>query len=322
MKHKLLRTLAVVLLLVLFAGQFAVAESFAAKVYTASCKVYKSPSTKSQLLTTLPNGTIIKVDAYSKGWAHIIYNKTSTGYCQISNLISSQKVKCFSNAKTKIYKTPSTKTPIATISVDYPLYRVGASGNYYLVQDKDGQFTGYIKKSKVSSSMTNPFSVPDSKKQSFDKNGSTTTVPKAVKSRQFYLSSNMNKARWRDYLVYIAQLKLGAEYKRNSDGKTDFNNYSFVKACFNNMGYKIPASTNAVGHAGSNAFISRQNLLKGDIVCFDCDPADGDLVDHIGIYIGQGYFIHGSATAGRIVVSTLNTGFYKNAFCWGRRVIK
>ena len=73
---------------------------------------------------------------------------------------------------------------------------------------------------------------------------------------------------------------------------------------------------------GGNAFISRQNLLKGDIVCFDCDPADGDLVDHIGIYIGQGYFIHGSKTAGRILVSTLNSGYYKSAFCWGRRVIK
>ncbi|MBR7040985.1 MAG: C40 family peptidase [Clostridia bacterium] len=321
MKQKFLRALAIVLLVTLLIGEFAVAESFKAKVYTASAKVYKTNSTKSAVVDTLPHNTVVTVTAHKNGWARITYGKSGYGFCQISDLISSVKVKRFSNKKTKIYQTPSTAHPITTVSVDYPLYRVGASGNYYLVQDKDGAFTGYIKKADLSSSRKNPFAIPNSKKGKYDKNGSYTTIPGAVKSNQFYLASSMNKAKWRDYLVYIAECKVGAAYKQ-FPGAYEFNNYSLVKACFNSMGYKIPASTNAVGHTGSNPFISRQNLLKGDIVCFDCDPADGDLVDHIGIYIGQGYFVHGSKTAGRILVSTLNSGYYKSAFCWGRRVIK
>ena len=322
MKQMLLRVLAAVLLIVLFTSQVAVAESFAAKVYTSSATVYEKNDTKSRVVATLPHNTVVTVTAYSKGWAKIIYNKTSTGFCQFSDLISSKKYKTYSNKKTNIYKTPSTANRIAVVSVDYPLYKVGISGNYYLVQDKDGAFTGYIKKADLSSTRKNPYAIPDSKKSAFNKNGSTTTIPKAVKSSQFYLSSTMNKAKWRDYMVYLAQQKLGTQYKKHPDNKYTFNNYTLVKSCFSAMGYTIPASTNAVGHTGSYSFVTRQNLLKGDIVCFDCDPNDGNLVDHIGIYIGQGYFIHGSATAGRIVVSTLNSGYYKNAFCWGRRVIK
>ena len=322
MKQKLLRVLAIVLLVMLLTSEFALAESFKAKVYTSSCTVYQNNSTKSKVLDVLPHNTVVTVTAHKSGWAKITYGKSGSGFCLISDLISSQKVKRFSNKKTKIYQTASTANPITTVSIDYPLYRVGASGNYYLVQDKDGAFTGYIKKGDLSSSRSNPYAIPSSKKGTYVKNGSSTNIPNAVKSNQFYLASTMNKAKWRDYLVYIAECKVGAAYKQYPSNNYEFNNYTFVKACFNAMGYKIPASTNAVGHTGSNAFISRQNLLKGDIVCFDCDPADGNLVDHIGIYIGQGYFVHGSKTAGRILVSTLSTGYYRNAFCWCRRVIK
>ena len=189
-------------------------KEYATRVISATTtnKVYKTNSTTSKLLDTLPHNTVVTVTAHKNGWAKITYGKSGSGFCQISDLISSVKVKRFANKKTKIYQTPSTAHPITTVSVDYPLYRVGASGNYYLVQDKDGAFTGYIKKADLSSSRKNPFAIPDSKKGKYDKNGSSTTIPKAVKSGQFYLASTMNKAKWRDYMVYIAQSKVGAAY--------------------------------------------------------------------------------------------------------------
>ena len=201
MKQKLLRVLAIVLMVMLLTSEFALAESFKAKVYTSSAKVYENNSTKSKVKDTLAHNTVVTVLAHKNGWAKITYGKDGSGFCQVSDLISSKKIKTYSNTKTKIYKTPSTAQPITTISVDYPLYRVGMSGNYWLVQDKDGAFTGYIKKNQLSSSRSNPFAVPNSKKAKFEKNGSTTTIPAAVKSNQFYLASTMNKAKWRDYMA-------------------------------------------------------------------------------------------------------------------------
>ena len=48
--------------------------------------------------------------------------------------------------------------------------------------------------------------------------------------------------------------------------------------------------------------------------------SDGDLSDHAGIYLGAGYFIHASSGQGKVVVSSLASGYYNQVFSWGRRV--
>ena len=50
--------------------------------------------------------------------------------------------------------------------------------------------------------------------------------------------------------------------------------------------------------------------------------SDSDLSDHAGIYIGEGYFIHASSGAHKVVVSNLTTGYYGRVFSWGRRILK
>ena len=59
----------------------------------------------------------------------------------------------------------------------------------------------------------------------------------------------------------------------------------------------------------------------GDIVCFDTSEDGGDDINHTGIYLGSGKFIHGSSAAGKVIISSMSSGYYRNAFCWGRRVL-
>ena len=40
--------------------------------------------------------------------------------------------------------------------------------------------------------------------------------------------------------------------------------------------------------------------------------SDSDLSDHAGVYIGDGYFIHASSGAHKVVVSNLTTGLIRN----------
>ena len=54
-------------------------------------------------------------------------------------------------------------------------------------------------------------------------------------------------------------------------------------------------------------------------MCFDT-ISDDDLSDHVGIYIGEGYFIHASSAARKVILSFLRSGYYKRTFSWGRRI--
>ena len=319
------RFLAVFLLLALLMPalmpQKAEAESYKATVFVSSMKVYASAYTGSKVLATLKQSTSVTVKSASGSWAYISYNSKSEGYCQLKNLKSSVKVPVYTTAKTKIYKDAKASGAICTVMADYPLYKVGVDGSYYLVEDKDGQFTGYVLKSMTSSTRKNPYAVKDSAKVKYTKSTTSTTMPKAIKSSQYYLASNMKPVKFRDYMVFLAQNKLGCKYASSPNNKTTFSNHSLVQACMSQMGYTIPNRTNSVGHTGNAPYVSRKNLLKGDVVCFDVDSTNANLVDHIGIYVGQGYFIHASSAAGCVVVSTMKSGYYYKAFCWGRRYI-
>ena len=67
---------------------------------------------------------------------------------------------------------------------------------------------------------------------------------------------------------------------------------------------------------------SISDLKRGDIVYFDTVNDGDDLSDHAGIYLGGGLFVHASSGAGKVIVSSLTSGYYNRVFSWGRRITK
>jgi len=66
--------------------------------------------------------------------------------------------------------------------------------------------------------------------------------------------------------------------------------------------------------------IDRGSLKPGDILFFDTHERGH--VNHSGIYLGEGKFIHSSSgKAYGVTISNLDTGFYKDKFRWGVRKI-
>jgi cell wall-associated NlpC family hydrolase len=60
-------------------------------------------------------------------------------------------------------------------------------------------------------------------------------------------------------------------------------------------------------------------LAPGDLLFFD--TSGRGRVNHCGIYLGGGKFIH--ASSGRVysvTISDLTRGFYRRTFCWGGKV--
>jgi cell wall-associated NlpC family hydrolase len=80
-------------------------------------------------------------------------------------------------------------------------------------------------------------------------------------------------------------------------------------------GIRAPHSSRALYSLGQP--VSRAELQRGDLVFFH---TRGRGISHVGIYIGEGRFVHASSGGGRVEVDRLDTGYYAQRFVGARRV--
>ena len=123
----------------------------------------------------------------------------------------------------------------------------------------------------------------------------------------------------RDYLsIYIeaiAKSMLGRAYKWGGNGPYYYDCSGFTKEVFEENGIEIPRNSWNQAKVGIK-ITKRSQLKKGDLVFFT--SKNHTRVNHVGIYLGNGKFIHASRFHHRIVISPLRE--YKKYFKWGRRL--
>ena len=131
----------------------------------------------------------------------------------------------------------------------------------------------------------------------------------------------MSNAQKLEYVIYVAQQQLGKRYVFGSAGTATFDCSGLTLYCFKQIGVTLAHSAYSVGYSDKYPKISgTSSLRRGDLVFFNT-MSDGDLCDHTGIYLGSNYFIHASSGAGKVVVSSLGSGYYNRVSSWGRRVL-
>lgn len=154
-------------------------------------------------------------------------------------------------------------------------------------------------------------------------NGGTTPsgMPSGLASTTSSYSPNMSNAQKLEYVIYVAQQQLGKRYVFGSAGTATFDCSGLTLYCFKQVGVTLAHSAYSVGYSDKYPKISgTSSLRRGDLVFFNT-MSDGDLCDHTGIYLGSNYFIHASSGAGKVVVSSLGSGYYNRVYSWGRRVL-
>lgn len=318
------RTIAVILLIMLL--PVSALADYAAVVTTSRMKVYSTNKVNDKYyLGYLKRNVEFTVVATSGSWARITY-QGKTGYAQLKDMkkVSTSQAKrlAYTNQMTKVYQKASSSSKVLdTLTADYPVYIVGTSGSYYQVTNYDGKGSGYVRKTYLSDTKKDIFAIAANKKGTYSSSNSSTYISSSVKSKQEYVAASMGRSKYIEYIIYAAQSKIGCKYSVSPNNTTTFKNPSFVKACFATLDFYVPSSIKEIGHGGKAAFVSRRELKRGDIVCFDCEGGNDDIIDHVGIYLGNGYFIHASNAAGMVVVSRMNSGYYYKSFCWGRRYV-
>ena len=124
-------------------------------------------------------------------------------------------------------------------------------------------------------------------------------------------------------VIDLAKAQLGKKYVYGADGPSQFDCSSLTQYCFKNAaGLKLNRLAQQQGYDSRYSRItSTSKLKKGDLVFFNTNSSDSDLCDHVGIYLGSGQFIHASSAAGKVVISSLTSGYYSRTFSWGMTVL-
>ena len=123
---------------------------------------------------------------------------------------------------------------------------------------------------------------------------------------------NKNYAEY--YIESIAKSKLGKKYVWGGDGPYSYDCSGFTKEVFELNGIDIPRNSWKQAKVGKK--VSKRNLRRGDLIFFNSKHQKR--VNHVGIYLGKGKFIHASSFHKRIVISNFRE--YRRYFKWGRRL--
>jgi uncharacterized protein YgiM (DUF1202 family) len=121
-----------------------------------------------------------------------------------------------------------------------------------------------------------------------------------------------------DKLIDFAKSFLGTRYVYGGSSPKGFDCSGFVSYVFSNFGFSLPRTADEQANVGDA--VTRDSLEKGDLVFFK--TLGSSIINHVGIYIGNGQFIHASSGAGKVTISSLNEGYYLGHYVKAKRVIK
>jgi NlpC/P60 family protein len=90
-----------------------------------------------------------------------------------------------------------------------------------------------------------------------------------------------------------------------------------VTQVFAKFGIQLPRTT--YNMIGTGKGVKMNELQVGDLIFFDTDNSSGG-PDHVGIYLGDGKFIHAPRPGKGVEIADLKSGYYQDTFMGGRRV--
>ena len=120
-----------------------------------------------------------------------------------------------------------------------------------------------------------------------------------------------------DEVLSQAMSLKGIKYKYGGNSpQTGFDCSGFVNYVFNKAAnVKMPRTTRGLSRIGDT--VKKQELLPGDLVFFNTRRRP---FSHVGIYLGEGEFIHAPSTGSKVSVENMDTGYWKQRFNGGKRV--
>ncbi|MDR2360626.1 MAG: C40 family peptidase [Oscillospiraceae bacterium] len=187
---------------------------------------------------------------------------------------------------------------------------IGAFTKWYKVELSDGNI-GYIHSDYVRIIFASDNSDTDT--------GADETV--TVKSAKNYSYTNSTHSLSFDASTTIGAMAelgmslIGTDYKYGGvSPDTGFDCSGFIYYIAKQYGYDLPHNSARQSKVGTK--VSKDDLQLGDLVFF----GSGGGINHVGMYLGDGVFIHSSSGGDTVKLNNLSDSYYSKTYVTARRV--
>ncbi|MBP5990439.1 MAG: C40 family peptidase [Piscinibacter sp.] len=146
--------------------------------------------------------------------------------------------------------------------------------------------------------------------------GDPDKVPAAVPPSEYaFVQSMRDKA---SDMVLSAMNFLGVPYRRGGNSaEQGFDCSGFTRHVFEaSLGLVLPRRADEQARASGLMKVKREELKPGDLVFFNTLKRS---FSHVGIYIGEGKFIHSPRTGGEVRVEDMRYAYWSKRFTGARR---
>jgi len=134
------------------------------------------------------------------------------------------------------------------------------------------------------------------------------------------IAISYDRTLWRSSNAFLKEAKhhLGKNYVWGAIGPGNFDCSGFVCYVCKKGGVTLPRTSTMQAKVGKE--VERKKLRAGDLVFFDTSKEKKGNINHVGIYLGGGKFIHASSAGKKVMISSINKHFYRDRFVVGRRI--
>ncbi len=110
---------------------------------------------------------------------------------------------------------------------------------------------------------------------------------------------------------------LGTRYRFGGSSRSGIDCSSFVQQVFREQEVSLPRTAREQFEMGTQ--VAPGDLQKGDLIFFSTYAS---YASHVGIYLGNNKMIHASSRDRRVVISLMNTSYYRSRFLGAKRITK
>jgi cell wall-associated NlpC family hydrolase len=112
-----------------------------------------------------------------------------------------------------------------------------------------------------------------------------------------------------------ALAQVGRPYRYGGDSPAGFDCSGLVRFSYLQVGVPVSRETRTLREQARA--IRTADLRRGDLVFFD---QEGKKYSHVGIYLGDGRFVHAPSSGGRVRTDRLDSDYWRRHFVEARRI--
>lgn len=290
-------------------------------VDTSSLRLRSAPNTSSSTLAYANKNEVVVILEQSGNWYKVLYN-LKEGYMS-ANYLRTSTVKNVELGYGKVNYTsvnmrsgPGTSHSILGKSSKGDLvYIIGINKQWYKVIWNDT--ICYIRSDYLTLTEAPYENKASAKSPLFFRDGKSTGTAvsiAALKNSANYMQGTSSPTA--NAIISTAKKYIGVPYLWGGTTPSGFDCSGFVQYVFKAHGISLNRTCETQYKHGT--YVSKSNLQPGDLVFFQNTYKAG--ISHVGIYIGNGQFIHASSSKG-VVISNLSSSYYVSHYYGARRIL-